>query len=121
MVDVAAEAGADAIKFQTFKAEKLVTKEAVKADYQKSASNNNETQYEMLKKLELSNEAHDAIIRRCSLRNIEFLSTGFDIESIDFLIKKGISRIKIPSGEITNKPYLKHISNTGLPVIMSTE
>ena len=121
MVDVAAEAGADAIKFQTFKAEKLVTKEAVKADYQKSASkNNNETQYEMLKKLELSNEAHDAIIRRCSLRNIEFLSTGFDIESIDFLIKKGISRIKIPSGEITNKPYLKHISNTGLPVIMST-
>lgn len=120
LVDVAAEAGADYVKFQTFSASKLVTRTALKADYQTAALGADESQYEMLRRLELSAEAHHAIAAHCRSRGIGFLSTGFDVESIDFLISMGVELIKIPSGELTNLPYLRRVGRSGLPVVVST-
>ena len=120
LVDVAVSAGADAVKFQTFKAEKLVCKNAEKAAYQKETTNQAESQLEMLKKLELSEEMHDQLIDYCKKKGILFLSTPFDVDSVDYLIELGIEIIKIPSGEITNYPYLRKIAQTGKKVILST-
>ncbi len=120
LVDIAADSGADIVKFQTFNADRLVTETASKADYQISATGNNESQHAMLKKLELSDEMHRELISHCKFRNIEFLSTGFDIESIDYLISLGQKLFKIPSGEITNLPYLQHIGKLNCKVILST-
>lgn len=120
LVDVAADAGADYVKFQTFSAAKLVTRTALKADYQTAALGADESQYAMLRRLELSAEAHHAIAAHCRSRAIGFLSTGFDVESIDFLIAMGIDIIKVPSGELTNLPYLRRVGRSGLPVVVST-
>jgi len=120
LVDAAAEVGADIVKFQTFTADQIVTPSAVKATYQKAMTNSQESQMNMLRKLELSHSDHLAVIEHCQMRGIGFLSTGFDIESVDMLVGLGIDRIKIPSGEITNLPYLRHIGGLGLPVILST-
>ena len=121
LVDIAVDAGTDIIKFQTFKTERVVTKKAKIANYQtKNSADGEDKQYSMLKKLELDDEMHHEIIHCCKQKQIQFLSTGFDEESIDFLDKLGISLFKIPSGEITNKPYLQHISRKGKPVILST-
>ncbi len=120
LVDVAADAGADIVKFQTFNADRLATQQAKKADYQIATTSNTETQHEMLTRLELSESMHHEIIEHCARRNIEFLSTGFDTESISFLMSLGIKLFKIPSGEITNLPYLRHIGQFGLPTIIST-
>lgn len=120
LVDVAVEAGADYVKFQTFTADRLVTRRAAKADYQIAATGKNESQYEMLRQLELSPEAHQRIIAYCASRGIGFLSTGFDTESVDYLVSVGVGVLKIPSGELTNLPYLRHIGRLGKPVIVST-
>jgi N,N'-diacetyllegionaminate synthase len=120
LVDAAADAGADAVKFQTFKANNLVSKSAHKAFYQKQTTAADETQHAMLAKLELDDAAHRAIIERCKGRQILFLSTPFDIESADMLEDLGMSIYKIPSGEITNLPYLRHISRLGKEIILST-
>jgi len=120
MVKVAAKAGVDAIKFQTFRAETLVTKDAIKADYQIKASDQSETQFEMLKKLELSVESHLELIECCRLNKIEFLSTPFDLTTIDLLVEMGLNKWKIPSGEITNLPYLRKIASLGQEIILST-
>lgn len=120
LIDVAKEAGADAIKFQTFKADKLVSKSAQKADYQKETTASNESQYEMIKKLELDEKAHHELIAYCKTKNILFLSTPFDHDSIDMLHKLGMEIFKIPSGEITNLPYLRHIGKLQKKVILST-
>lgn len=120
LIDAAAEAGADLIKFQTFSADRLVTKHVKKADYQNAATGNTETQHEMLSKLELSPKMHIELISYCDSRSIGFFSTGFDIESLDFLLSLGMSQFKIPSGEINNLPYLRHIGQFGKPVILST-
>lgn len=121
LIDVAAEAGADAVKFQTFKAEKSISKYAPKADYQKKTTAEKETQLDMVKKLELDEAAHYTLIEHSKSRNIEFLSTPFDFESIDLLARKlNLQHLKIPSGEITNGPYLLYIAQTGKQVILST-
>lgn len=120
LIDVAHEAGADAVKFQTFKADKLVSKSAQKAAYQKESTDASESQYEMLKRLELSAEAHKELMAYCAQKPIEFLSTPFDIESIDMLNELGMKKYKIPSGEITNLPYLRHIGKLKKKVILST-
>lgn len=122
LVDKAAAAGVDYVKFQTFKSEKLVTKVARQADYQQKnlGSKEGDTQLTMLKKLELSVEDHYALIDYCKQIGIKFLSTAFDLESIDFLHSLDLGLWKIPSGEITNYPYLKKIAQFGEPVILST-
>lgn len=120
LVDVAADAGADFVKFQTFSADRLVTAAAGMADYQAAAMGGGETQLSMLRRLELCHADHTMIIERCHERRIGFLSTGFDIESVDFLMGLGIPLIKIPSGELTNLPYLRHVAACGLPTILST-
>ncbi len=120
LIDVAVEAGADAVKFQTFKADKLVSKSAQKADYQKQTTSIGETQYEMLKKLELDENAHRVIISYCKDKGVMFLSTPFDHDSIDLLVSFEMPIFKIPSGEITNLPYLRHIGSLGKEVILST-
>jgi N,N'-diacetyllegionaminate synthase len=120
MIDEAAAAGCSAVKFQTFKADSLVIREAEKAEYQKVLLGNNETQYEMLKKLELDRRMHMELIARCRERNIKFMSTAFDEESADMLEELGMEIFKIPSGEITNKSYLKHIAGKHKPIILST-
>lgn len=121
LIDVAADAGADYVKFQTFKAEKIVSKSAQTAAYQKTNLNDNTvSQYEMIKKLELDVDTHHILYDYCKLKNIKFLSTAFDLDSIDLLEKIGIDFYKIPSGEITNKPYIEKIATKGLPVILST-
>lgn len=120
LIDAAAEAGADLVKFQTFKAESLVTATARKADYQTRNSGGGETQHEMLRRLELSPEAHHELIAHCAARGIGFFSTGFDLESVDFLVSLGLDKFKIPSGEITNLPYLRHVGRHGKEVILST-
>lgn len=120
LIDVAAEAGADLVKFQTFNADRLVTHSAKKADYQKKTTDGNETQHEMLRRLELTPAMHNELIAHCESRNIGFFSTGFDIESVDLLVSLGQHQFKIPSGEITNLPYLRHIGQFGKPVILST-
>lgn len=120
MVKIAAKAGVDAIKFQTFRAETLVIKDAIKADYQIKASGQSEAQFEMLKKLELSVESHLELIECCRLNQIEFLSTPFDLTTIDLLVEMGLNKWKIPSGEITNLPYLRKIAFLGQEIILST-
>lgn len=120
LIDKAAISGVDYVKFQTFKAKYLVSKKAQKADYQKQTTGNKETQFEMLKKLELDEAAHQLLIAYCKSKEVKFLSTAFDLESIDLLYNLGIELYKIPSGEITNYPYLKKIANKKLPVILST-
>lgn len=121
LIDAAAEAGVEYVKFQTFKTELLVSKNAKKADYQiKNQKSNDDSQYNMLKKLELAEDTHYELLEYCKLKNVKFLSTAFDFESIDFLAKLGIDFFKIPSGELTNYPYLKRIAKKQLPVVIST-
>jgi N,N'-diacetyllegionaminate synthase len=120
LIDVAADAKADIIKFQTFSAERQVTNNAPKAQYQKESSKSDESQFLMLKKLELSEAMHLELIKHCETREIGFLSTGFDIQSVDFLNGLNQKMFKIPSGEITNLPYLRHIGKIGKPVLLST-
>jgi N,N'-diacetyllegionaminate synthase len=120
LIDVAAEAGADLVKFQTFSANRLVTKAAVKANYQTKTTDSRESQHEMLRRLELTEAMHHDLMAHCAARGIGFFSTGFDIESVDLLVELGQNRFKIPSGEITNLPYLRHIGRMGKPVILST-
>lgn len=120
LVYAAKESGADAVKFQTFKADTLVNKTAAKAEYQKNNTSNSTTQYEMLRALEISEENHYLLNDLAVSLGIEFMSTGFDEATIDFLVSLGVKRLKIPSGEITNLPYLEHCAQTGLPLIMST-
>ena len=120
MIDAAAEAGTDFVKFQTFKTESIITKNAEKADYQKDFTEKSEFQFEMLKKLELDRAAHEELIQYCKIKNIQFLSTAFDHDSIDLLAELNIPFYKIPSGEITNLPYLRHIGRMGKPIVMST-
>ncbi|MFP9135996.1 N-acetylneuraminate synthase [Devosia sp. XGJD_8] len=119
LVDVAADAGADAVKFQTFSAEKLTRRGAQKAEYQKQATGDGD-QLDMLKALEMSVDMHEAVFERCRERGIEFMSTAFDEDSFDYLVKLGIKRVKVPSGEITNLPFLQHMARAGLPLILST-
>ncbi|MFN3171103.1 MAG: N-acetylneuraminate synthase [Hyphomicrobiales bacterium] len=121
LVDVAAEAGADAVKFQTFSADRLVTPNAQKARYQKANLPGDDGQYQMLKALELNADAHKELAILTNARNIEFMSTPFDVESLRFLIEsKVVSRIKLGSGEIGNLPLLWEAGRTGLPIILST-
>jgi len=120
LIDVAHEAGADAVKFQTFKAERLVSKSAEKAQYQKETTDKEEPQFGMLKKLELDLNTHNELIAYCKARGIMFLSTPFDHDSIDLLNDLGLEVFKIPSGEITNLPYLRHIAGLKKEVILST-
>ncbi|PHM17948.1 MAG: N-acetylneuraminate synthase [Sulfuricurvum sp. PD_MW2] len=120
LIDVAVQSGADAVKFQTFKADKLVSKTAQKASYQKQTTDADESQYAMIKKLELDEKAHHELIEYCAQENILFLSTPFDHESIDLLANLGMEIFKIPSGEITNLPYLRHIGSLKKEVILST-
>ena len=120
LIDVAADCGADYVKFQTFSADRIVTKSADKAEYQKQSSDSSESQFEMLKRLELSVEMHLELIEHCKHRSIKFLSTGFDIQSVDLLVGLGLNLVKIPSGEITNLPLLRHIGSLDLPVILSS-
>lgn len=108
------------MKFQTFSADRQVTKTAPKAEYQISLKNRQETQYEMLKKLELDKDAHKELISHCQSRDIKFFSTAFDVESVDLLSKLGQKIFKIPSGEITNRPLIKHIGKLSGDVILST-
>ncbi len=119
LVDVAADAGADAVKFQTFSAEKLTRRGAEKAEYQKNATGAGD-QYDMLKALEMTEEMHNRVLKRCHERGIEFMSTAFDEDSFDFLVSLGIKRVKVPSGEITNHPFLRHMARAGLPMVVST-
>lgn len=122
MIDKAVEAGADVIKFQTFKSEKLVSKSAKQAEYQKRniANAENDSQLDMLKKLELTESDHNELMDYCAKKQIRFFSTAFDMESIDYLYSLHVGLWKIPSGEITNYPYLKKIAQLGEPVILST-
>jgi N-acetylneuraminate synthase len=121
LVDAAKEAGADAVKFQTFKAENLVTKDAAKASYQKQTTDSDESQFVMLKRLELDYETHHELVAYCKKKGIEFLSTAFDLESLDFLVNVlNLKTLKIPSGEITNGPLLLAHAQTGCDLILST-
>tara|TARA_B110000114_G_scaffold173855_1_gene201826 strand:- start:5988 stop:6992 length:1005 start_codon:yes stop_codon:yes gene_type:complete len=121
LIDAAAKAGVDYVKFQTFNSKKLVSKNAQKASYQKAnTSNKTESQLSMLQKLELSKDEHYELISYCKTKNIKFLSTGFDIDSIEFLNDLNIDLFKVPSGEITNLPYLRKIGELKKPVIIST-
>lgn len=120
LVDVAVECGADAVKFQTFKAATLVTKSAKQADYQTANTGKQESQFDMLKRLELSEADHQELVDYCQLKNIEFMSTPFDLQSIQFLNGLGVNRFKIPSGEITNYPYLKMVGAYNKEIVLST-
>jgi len=120
LIDVASISGADAVKFQTFKAENLVSKDAQKADYQKQTTDATESQFDMIKKLELDVDTHKELIAHCQKKDIMFLSTPFDHESINLLSDLGLQIFKIPSGEITNLPYLRHIGSLGKKVVLST-
>lgn len=119
MVEVAAKAGADAIKFQTFKADNLVTETAETATYQQN-NTGYKNQYEMLKNLELKEADYPLLIEKCKEHNIEFMSTPFDEEALEMLVSLGMKYIKIPSGELTNLPFLKKIARKNLPIILST-
>ena len=120
LVAQAAGAGADIIKFQSFITGKSISTDAPKAQYQKGCTDLNESQFEMVRKLELSRADHVALIAECRRHGIAFLSTAFDVESFDMLVELGIDLVKIPSGEITNLPFLRHLASTGRPVILST-
>jgi N,N'-diacetyllegionaminate synthase len=120
LIDVAATAGADLVKFQTFSAQDLVIRSVPKANYQIEANNKNESQYEMLRNLELTEEMHLELIAYSQSKNIEFFSTGFDIKSLEMLIRLGQNKFKIPSGEITNIPLLRFVGKQNKQVIIST-
>ena len=120
LVDAAAKAGADAVKFQTFQAEALVSRDAKKAAYQMETTGQEESQYDMLKKLELSPDMHEQLIARCREKNIMFLSTPFDVDSLHYLIQCGLEIIKVPSGEVTNYPYLREVGRCGKRVVISS-
>lgn len=120
LVDVAHEAKVDVVKFQTFIAKNLVTKTAEKAEYQNKFSPESEFQFEMLQKLELTEKQHKELKKLANSKGLEFLSTGFDIESMEMLISLGVNRLKIPSGEITNLPYLRFIAAQKKEIILST-
>mgnify|MGYP005633570453 CR=1 FL=1 len=120
LIDVASNSGADAVKFQTFKAENLVSKNTQKAEYQKKTTDILESQFDMIKKLELDVNTHKELIAYCQEKNIMFLSTPFDHDSIDLLNELGLKIFKIPSGDITNLPYLKRVGALGKQVILST-
>jgi len=120
LIDVAVEAGADLVKFQTFNADRLATRSAAKANYQQQTTDEAESQRAMLHRLELSRDMHEVLIDYCSKQGIGFFSTGFDVESVDLLVELGQRYFKIPSGEITNMPYLRHIGNFGKEIILST-
>ncbi|MEG1563696.1 MAG: N-acetylneuraminate synthase [Bacteroides sp.] len=121
LIDVAAEAGVDYVKFQTFHAEKLVSHWAEKADYQKkNTGDSSESQLDMLRKLELSPDDHRVLMEHCRKRNVKFLSTAFDAESVEFLASLHLDYFKVPSGEITNFPFLRQIAQKGTPVLLST-
>jgi N-acetylneuraminate synthase len=121
LVRAAAAAGADMVKFQTFTANKIAAAHAAKAEYQQAATDATESQRDMIARLELSRADHDALVEECAAAGIRFFSTGFDEESLDMLVDEiGIDRIKVPSGEITNLPLLRHVASKRLPVIVST-
>ena len=120
LIEVAAKSGADFVKFQTFSADRLVTKKVRKAQYQIQNSQYSESQFEMLKSLELSETMHSELIEESRVQGIGFISTAFDIESANMLLSLGQNIFKIPSGEITNLPYLRHIGSFGKRVILST-
>jgi sialic acid synthase SpsE len=120
LIDLAAKAGADIVKFQTFSASRLVTKNAVKADYQVNTTGANESQLEMLQSLELTSSMHDELIAHAAKRKIVFMSTAFDEESLNLLLGKGLRQFKVPSGELTNLAYLRRIAEVAEDVIIST-
>ena len=120
LIDIAKLSGADIVKFQSFKADKLASIHAPKAGYQLKTTSKKQSQYNMLKKLELTEKMHHTLINYCQMVEIEFLSTGFDIESIKFLIQNGQKRIKIPSGEINNLPLLRVVGSLNKEIILST-
>ena len=120
LVKEASLAGADVVKFQSFNPDLLVTEDAPKAKYQMSSQADNDSSLQMLKKLELSRDDHHVLIDQCQKYNIEFFSTAFDFENLDFLLQLNMKRIKIPSGEITNLPLLEYVSSFDMPVILSS-
>lgn len=121
LVDAAYQAGADIVKFQTFKAKNLVTEEAKQAEYQVTNTQKQESQLAMLSRLELSYDAHHQLVKHCEQLGIEFLSTAFDSESLDFLVNDlGLTRLKLPSGELTNAPLVLEHARTGCDLIVST-
>ncbi len=120
LIEKASKAGADIVKFQTYSSELLVTTDANKANYQIERTGGNDSQLDMLRKLELTSSDHHILYKCCKENNVEFLSTAFDLSSIEFLSRIGLQRWKIPSGEITNLPYLKKIARLNQPIIMST-
>ena len=120
LIDAAADAGADLVKFQTFSADRLVTAYAKKADYQNLTTDAAESQHQMLRRLELDANMHHTLMAHCAERGIGFFSTGFDIESVNLLVSLGQDHFKIPSGEITNLPYLRHIGALGRRILVST-
>ncbi|KPK49180.1 MAG: pseudaminic acid synthase, partial [Thiotrichales bacterium SG8_50] len=119
MVDLAADAGVDAVKFQSFHAEGLVAQAAATLEYQRKATGYAD-QFAMLKKLEISEDGFQELFEKCESVGIEFISTPFDFESLEMLLRLGVNRLKVSSGEITNWPFLKAIAGSGLPVILST-
>ncbi|XXK22860.1 N-acetylneuraminate synthase [Arenicellales bacterium nBUS_48] len=120
LIDAAVDAGADAVKFQTFVADKVVTTTAAKADYQVLSTGSDDSQFDMLKKLELSPTMHEELVKHCEKREIKFLSTAFDQKSLDYLDSLGLTLFKVPSGEITNLPFLRHVGSLGKPVVLSS-
>lgn len=120
LIDVASDAGVDIVKFQTFSADRLVSINAEKAKYQIDSTGTEESQYAMIKRLELTDDMHHELVAHCELKGIQFFSTGFDSKSVELLFGLGLNFFKIPSGEITNLPYLRHIGAYGKQLILST-
>jgi N,N'-diacetyllegionaminate synthase len=120
LVDEALRAGADMIKFQTFQADRLLVRSCPKAEYQQVFTEADESQFDMLRRLELSRRDFVELIHHCRERQITFLSSPFDEESIDFLVGQGVPALKVPSGELTNLPYLRHLAGCQLPVYLSS-
>ena len=120
LVAQAAAAGADLVKFQTFVTSKLIAPQAPKAAYQLDTTDPGESQFDMVRKLELSKADHDVLLAECRQHGIGFFSTAFDTDSFDMLLALGLDQVKVPSGEITNLPFLRYIARPGLPVILST-
>jgi len=120
LISAAVKVGADAVKFQTFKAENIITTRAPKAEYQKNLTSKKETQFQMLKKLELTHKMHLACLAECKKKKIIFISSAFDIESLNYLKKFKLSYFKVPSGEITNIPYLEVLGKFRKKVFLST-
>ena len=120
LIDAAKDAGADYVKFQSFRAEKLVSKFAVKANYQQETTDSSESQFDMIKKLELSEQDHLVLKKYCKKKNIGFMSSPFDLDGIGYLDSLGVDLFKIPSGELTNLPYLREFNKFKKPIVMST-